>query len=202
VVRHPARSSAHATSMPKPSTAGRRVVMIVLVTQSRLDPATCRPNTADQLRSGAPVHLAGGPQGGTSACRTGAALSFVSCIRLLGGSRDSSTFETTAVWNIGRRSPEAPRDLHDASLDKSVRRGRTPRVLAATLKSGGRSVTTAQNHASTESAQPQTTGAPSATSRPLTPGSVGDNEASRGSSDTGWVSRDPSRSRSQTTRRT
>ncbi len=39
-----------------------------------------QPNTADQLRSGAPAQLAGGAQGGTSARSTGAALSFVSCI--------------------------------------------------------------------------------------------------------------------------
>jgi hypothetical protein len=43
-----------------------------------------RSNTADQLRSGAPVRLAGGAQGGTLPCRSGAALSFVSCIRLFG----------------------------------------------------------------------------------------------------------------------
>jgi hypothetical protein len=35
-----------------------------------------------------------GAQGGTSACRTGAALSFVSCIRLLGGLADQAQFSS------------------------------------------------------------------------------------------------------------
>jgi hypothetical protein len=51
-----------------------------------LDHATVRPTLRISCEAVPPSIPPAGAQGGTSACSTGAALSFVSCIRLLGGS--------------------------------------------------------------------------------------------------------------------